>query len=147
MKQFDLYTHPVVGHEVVKNGFSWPGFFFTWIWLLICRLWGHGIAVAVFYSVGPFVIFFAGGVLIGLTMPISDADLDDADLDAAIGSLFVVVWLLSSVVVNLVVGIKGNQWRRNNLVRKRGFEHLKTVQATTSDAALLEVSQEGKSRA
>ena len=30
---------------MVKIGWPWPGFFFTWIWALVKKLWGIGFGV------------------------------------------------------------------------------------------------------
>ena len=45
MKQFAILQHPALGHEVVKNGWSWPAFFFTWLWALVKRLWIVGVII------------------------------------------------------------------------------------------------------
>ena len=42
MKQFDLYQHPSKELQAVKVGFSWPGFFFPFIWAFVKGLWVHG---------------------------------------------------------------------------------------------------------
>lgn len=39
MKTYELYYHPRYGYKPVKRGWSWPGFLFTWIWALSCRMW------------------------------------------------------------------------------------------------------------
>ncbi|MEM4385973.1 MAG: DUF2628 domain-containing protein [Candidatus Anstonellales archaeon] len=40
MKEFYIYENKLFGHlEAVKNGFSWPGFFFTLWWLAYKRMW------------------------------------------------------------------------------------------------------------
>ena len=45
MKQFAIHQHPALGYEVVKNGWSWPAFFFTWLWALVKRLWIVGVII------------------------------------------------------------------------------------------------------
>ena len=45
MKQFAILQHPALGYEVVKLGWSWPAFFFTWIWAFLKRLWLVGVIV------------------------------------------------------------------------------------------------------
>ncbi len=45
MKQFSVFQHPIRGYEAVKNGWSWPAFFFTWIWAFVKRLWLVGVMV------------------------------------------------------------------------------------------------------
>ena len=48
MKQYAVFQHPTSGYEVVKNGWSWPAFFITWIWALVKRLWLVGVIVFLF---------------------------------------------------------------------------------------------------
>ena len=45
MKQFSILQHSDLGYEVVKIGWSWPAFFFTWIWAFLKRLWLVGVIV------------------------------------------------------------------------------------------------------
>ena len=57
MKQFDVHSHPTLGLEAMKNGISWPGFFFTRLWMLICRMWIGGIVVlAILLAIGWVVV-------------------------------------------------------------------------------------------
>ena len=35
MKTFQVYKHPIAGIEAIKVGFSFPAFFFGWIWMFI----------------------------------------------------------------------------------------------------------------
>ena len=46
MKEYKVFKHPIGKIETVKQGWSWPAFFFNWIWALIKRMWG--IAVTFF---------------------------------------------------------------------------------------------------
>ena len=48
MKKFSILQHATLGHEVVKNGWSWPAFFFTWIWAFVKKLWLIGVIVFLF---------------------------------------------------------------------------------------------------
>ena len=60
----------------VKDGFSWPAFFFTGIWALWHRLWLFALIV------------FAGGIAIGLISDFIDLDpLTDAALGLAWAAL------------------------------------------------------------
>ena len=34
MRAYQVFKHPEKGFKAVKDGFSWPGFFFTWLWSL-----------------------------------------------------------------------------------------------------------------
>jgi hypothetical protein len=44
-KSYTVFKHPVRGYEVVKDGWSWPAFCFTWIWAFVKRLWLVGIII------------------------------------------------------------------------------------------------------
>ncbi|MFH1007349.1 MAG: hypothetical protein V1800_07605 [Candidatus Latescibacterota bacterium] len=39
-EKFVVFSHPVQGYEAVKEGFSYPGFLFTFVWALYKKLWG-----------------------------------------------------------------------------------------------------------
>lgn len=43
MKRYEVFEHPTLGHEAVKRGWSWPAFFFSWIWACVKGLWGLGL--------------------------------------------------------------------------------------------------------
>jgi len=96
MHTFDIFSNSTGQVEVVKQGFSWPGFFFTWIWGYLAKLW----------------------------------------IPATI--LLIVALILSPVFLSWIVGfasgIKGNEWRRDNL-KTRGFDMVATLEAASSDAA------------
>ena len=88
MKMFAVYRHPALGHEAVKQGFSWPAFFFGWIWAFVKGLWLPGA-----------VLMFAPFLLVALDPS---------------GILFFVFGLSAP----LVLGFQGNAWRVSNLVRR-----------------------------
>ena len=46
---------------VIKDGFSWPGFFFVFIWLFYKRLWLQGIILLVIFFPGNLLAMFAVG--------------------------------------------------------------------------------------
>jgi uncharacterized protein DUF2628 len=114
MKTFNVYKHPTQGYEAVKQGFSWPGFFFTAIWAFVKKMWGPGLVI-----LGVFVLLvFAETVF---------------EQEGSQGG--VTIMLLFQFGLYIMVGMKGNDWRRENLV-KRGFEKLNTLDAETPDAAI-----------
>ena len=39
MKQYKIFKHPLGKIEAVKQGWSWPAFFFNWIWALVKKMW------------------------------------------------------------------------------------------------------------
>lgn len=93
----------------MKEGFSWPAFFFGVVWALACRLWLAALLLAA----------AAIGLALGLSL---------IGADAATG---VAAWL----ALMLVVGFGGNDWRRAKLVR-RGFRFSGVIAAPGRDAAL-----------
>lgn len=113
MKQYKVFTHPSGTHEAVKQGWSWPGFFFCGFWALFKKMWG----VAAALMIGGFAL----GFVIGLIMPIDTAN------------IVVNVILL---VVAFVVGANGNQWRESNLL-SRGYQTAsELVEASNPDGAI-----------
>lgn len=112
MKQYKVYKHPSGSTEAVKQGWSWPGFFFSAFWAMVKRMWGLGV--------GVLIGFLLLGVFIGAAIGGSDAD-------ALVN--FAALW------TNIVFGVNGNSWREKNLV-SRGFEQLDTVTAANSEGAI-----------
>jgi len=118
MKIFDVYKHVTQGYRAVKQGFAWPAFFFTFIWAFVNKMWGDGFALLL--------------VIITLNL-----------VQTIFVSLSVtLVMLLAQLAFCIVVGVKGNSWRRGNLVH-RGFEKMNTIEAETPDAAIATVAKSG----
>jgi len=85
MRQYKIFAHPSGLVETVKQGWSWPGFFFTWIWALIKSLWSVGL------------------IAFGVQLLVS--------YDPALSSIV-------GLVVMIVFGANGNDWREKDLVSK-----------------------------
>jgi hypothetical protein len=45
LREFEIFSKPGLPSVAVKRGFSWPGFFFTWLWAFTRGLWVQGIIV------------------------------------------------------------------------------------------------------
>lgn len=54
MKNFYVYEHPKYGQKIEKDGFSFLGFFFTIIWLLVKRLYIPALAFFLVFFVAAF---------------------------------------------------------------------------------------------
>ena len=93
---------------LVKDGFCWPAFFFTFLWALFHRMWMVAILILV-------------------------AELLLGALAESLG-----VGKASSVVLSLatmlVIGWSGNDWRRRSLLR-RGYDEGQPVVAENVGAA------------
>ena len=116
MKTFRVLKHPTLGYRAVKIGFSWPGFLFSVIWLLIKRLWGHTLIVV--------------SSLILLTS--MELVFDNAQTSVMV--------LLLEFGVYVFVGINGNGWQVADL-QVRGFELIDSLQAETPDAAIGKIAK------
>ena len=102
----------------MKVGFSWPGLFFSGIWLLLKQLWGYAF---VFLSITLLLSFIEAGF----------------EKEESIAGVVLVLWL--EIGIYIFAGAKGNEWRADNLL-KRGFELIDTVQAETPNAAIGKIS-------
>jgi len=106
MRTFAVYHHPREGYEAVKQGFSWPGFWFPVIWPFLKKLYTTAIALLI-------------GLFLLRILP-SEAQLT--------------VFAVLAVLVSLIVGFKGNEWRATSL-RGRGYRLAETLQAESPKAA------------
>ena len=112
MTQFKIFTSPLGKMEAVKQGWSWPAFFFNIIWALTKKMWGIGFGFAVgFFFLGAIFGFFGEG------------------------SVNAIVVNLLSLAASVEFGARGNRWREQNLLA-RGFEHTDTVTAANPEGAL-----------
>lgn len=112
MKQYRILKHPAGTIEAVKQGWSWPALFFTFIWAFVKRMWMLGGAVLA-------LAFLVSIVLESIADP------------ATVDGLSNVI----GIVVSIVFGLRGNIWRENNLL-SRGFEHVDTVLASNPEGAI-----------
>jgi hypothetical protein len=113
MKNYTILEHPIGKLKVVKIGWSWPGFFFGFIWAVCKRMWAlGGIPIAVFFGLG--VIGGAAG----------------GELEKAI----TFITSIASLVAPIVFGLNGNYWQETNL-KQRGYEFRMTVKAANPEAA------------
>jgi len=114
MKQFKIYANPQGTYEAVKQGWSWPAFFFGFIWALVKKMWALGFGVlAVFFVLG-----FIGGAAGG-------------DLEQGIDALT----SIGGLVLAIVFGVNGNKWRESNLT-SRGYDFKDTVTAANGEGAI-----------
>jgi hypothetical protein len=108
MKRYKILKSPLGMIEAVKIGWSWPGFLFTMIWLLVKKL------------------YVTAGIVWSIAIVITFVELETG------GTVFSSFF---SVSIGLIAGLKGNQWRVKNFI-SRGFIFKTTVSAQTPDGAL-----------
>ena len=109
MKQYDIYSSPLGMTEAVKQGWSWPAFFFSPIWAMVKKMWLLGSITLV----GVLVLYAMFG---STSQRFSFAD-------------------LLSLGISIVFGVQGNAWRESNLL-SRGFKRIGTVTAANPEGAL-----------
>lgn len=113
MKRYRVFTHSTLGMVAVKQGWSWPGFFFSFIWALVKKQWvlGFGVLIGIF-GLGFLVENF-----------IQDPDLADR------------MFNLFALAINFVFGVKGNGFWEANLMG-RGYELVDTINAKNPQGAI-----------
>jgi uncharacterized membrane protein len=116
MKEFTIMTHPALPAQAVKEGFSFPGFFFAVFWAIYKQMW----SVAGITFGGITVLFIVLMFIFGDTLSEED---------------FNVITNIISLIVSIVFGIMGNKWYKQNLVTK-GYEEVDIVQAATPEGAV-----------
>ena len=108
MKTFNVFVGPHHRVEAVKEGWSWPGFFFGWIWCFVKGLPVLGVGL------------LALTLILNLAFPDS---LAMAGIASAV-SIGVAVWL----------GASGNDLVERKL-KNEGFQFATTIQASNPDHA------------
>lgn len=112
LKEFSVYENSGV-YEVVKKGWSWPGFFFWWVWAFIKRLWLVGVISIV--------------IVISLTLAIQELIIKSKH------EIEIMILILKSLVM-IIFGLLGNTWIENK-VQANGFKFVGTVTAKNVDQA------------
>jgi hypothetical protein len=117
MRVYQIFKHSEKGIQAVKRGFSWPAFFFTWIWALTRRLW------------------LAGGLLFLCSIALGI-------FGQAMGRRNGPFALALDLIFLLIVGTRANLWRSNAL-ENRGYRHLGAMNARDPQDALAKVAASG----
>jgi uncharacterized protein YacL len=106
MKQYKVFKHPSETIEAVKIGWSWPAFFFSFIWALVKKMWALGIGLLVLSLIFISMIGPGADLLINIL----------------------------SVIVSIIFGIYGNSWLEKNL-ESRGYEVKDIITAKNPEEA------------
>lgn len=134
MKNYKVFKHQDGRIEAVKQGWSWPGFFFGLIWALVKKLWAlAGILI---------ILAIASGIIFAILTPnphnyTSYYAYNDAMKTAEIWAL---ITNILTIVIAIVLGLKGNLFRENDLLKK-GYELIGTVEAPNPDIAVIEAKK------
>lgn len=115
MKQYNIYENHAGLKNAVKQGWSWPGFCFSWIWCFVKKIYGEGISILVILF-----IFTSAGVQNEVMRTIA---------------------LVVPLGIAITLGASGNKLREKNL-SKRGWEKKKTITAENPEAAIAIYTQD-----
>lgn len=112
MKKFYIYENKVINHvEAVKDGFSWPGFLFTLIWLVYKRMWT---------LVGAYALVITMIVLAGLSLPKGGSEL--------LSNIF-------GIAASVWLGLKGN-YEYGKHLEKNGYKKIGEILAKDKQSAV-----------
>ena len=113
MKAVAVYRHSQKGSKSVKTGFSWPAFFFLWIWAFTKGLIGIGALLLILWL-----------TIHGLYLFARMSALDHT------GITYICVLLATATFV----GLSGNKWYRNSLI-KQGYKLANRAPTNSAKAA------------
>ena len=106
MKQYSILQNETGIVKAIKQGFTWPGWAFTWIWFLVKKLYIHAIGFLILnILVGLFTSDYNWGYLVG------------------------------QILIMEFVGFKGNKFLEEKLI-ENGFEIVDTVSSKNSKTAI-----------
>ncbi len=118
MKEYHIFSHPSGEHEAVKQGWSWPAFFFGFIWAFVKKMWQIGLGVIL------------GFMALGMFLDLSNGQTEND-----------VILNILSLLVAVVFGLNGNRWRVRNLT-SRGYEMKMTLISENPEMAIAEYIKE-----
>jgi hypothetical protein len=134
MHEYAIYENQFEQTEAVKQGWSWPAFFFSWIWALVKKM--NKIAVVTLACI--IIWSFAVGITVALFQS-TYSHAASHELDPTVKLVVNLGWF----VIQVFFGEKGNIWRENHLI-SRGYELKTTVRANSDDEAIVGYLKERK---
>jgi hypothetical protein len=122
MKNYKIYVHDALSStEAVKDGWSWPAFFFPWIWAFVKGLNGLGAGLLAWLFFSGFLGYFG--------------ELNDAE------GLATLMWLIT-IGIRFWLGTEGNNKRGEMLITK-GYSFQTTLLASNPKVAIINFRQQG----
>lgn len=119
MHSYKIFKDPLGVYEAVKQGWSWPAFFFSTIWAFIKRIWWLGF----------------GLLLLSLLLPsLIATNLQDMPQEQAIATINGIGSVVS-IIIGFILGLYGNRLREKNLL-SRGYNYVTTITAETPARAI-----------
>jgi hypothetical protein len=113
MKQYKVFEYPTGKLEAVKQGWSWPGFFFNMMWAFWKNIWAlGGILFAVYFTLGCFGVVSEGNT----------------------ETVIKVIIFFAYLIFSILLGGIGNFRREKNL-QGRGYTFRATTIAANPEGA------------
>lgn len=111
MKTFNIYQYQVPGGhlESIKKGWSWPAFFFGWIWCFVKGLTMVGVIVLIV-------------VIVLITISMQD---EIGNVVGSLASFGLAIWL----------GVNGNRLREQKLLDE-GYVQVGLIEASSPESAV-----------
>ena len=110
MKVYKIFKDSIGQYEAVKQGWSWPAFFFEGIWACVKKMWGLGIVLII---LNLFTLF---------PIPISVTDTGEMEISGNAG--FLIILKFVALIIKFLLGAYGNKLREKNLI-SRGYQYQK----------------------
>ncbi len=123
MKIFKVYRHPTQGFVAIKEGFSWPAFFFGPVWMLVNKLW---LLTSLWVGICVVCLF-----------------IQEVAFQPPVSGMQIFAFLVLSTAtfgLSVVPAFKGNEWREWNF-SKKGYELQDIVEAETPNAAVSQLAE------
>ncbi|MFT8827801.1 DUF2628 domain-containing protein [Acetobacter syzygii] len=125
MKSFNIYEDNNGNYRAIKNGWSWPAFFFGSVWALCMQIWIIGVFL---FPIELFLnMFFSAIEQTQRHMSVSHTQ--DEDI---IGSIIAIL----ALCIRVMFGVFGNACKRKKLLRN-GYILIKTLSAKNKKMAIL----------
>lgn len=119
MNSYKIFQNSFMTYEAVKQGWSWPAFFFGLFWAIAKRIWWlAGLFILASIILQPIIADM-----------IKDMPLQEATIKVNNFSMVL------TTVVGIILGVYGNKFREQNLI-SRGYIHVATITAENPKQAI-----------
>lgn len=131
MQDKNIYTIYQKDNDIkaIKNGFSWIGFFLTWIWAFYTRQWVLGILAILFGIFYKLTLKYISIHYLGFDPELSSPRYSYGMLTNDLSNFALMV------LVATIFGLKGNKWLSYSLMKK-GYEKKINISANNQEQAI-----------
>ncbi|XKM13901.1 hypothetical protein RCS94_01710 [Orbaceae bacterium ac157xtp] len=134
MKNYKIFKHPDGKMEAVKQGWSWPGFFFWFIWGFFHKLWK---LACILYGIRFFIFVISCLIIYYFNISYFHKQTINVAKILYLAIMIDGLTLFLSFFVSLYIGARGNSFREKNLIAT-GYKLIGSFLATNPDMAIAE---------